>query len=134
MKKIILLSFISLSLFSQESIDLNWKNTGSNMTVAILKINDAIVENGDTLAVFYDLPNNKRACGGFVVWNNDRVALTVWGNDSTNEEKDGFFHKEEFLPIFHIKNGKIRKSMTPKFLAGGKYFSYNGISVIENLD
>ena len=134
MFKFIFSFLITLNLLSQDSIDLTFKNTGSNMTVAILKINDNLVNSGDTLAVFYDLPKNKSACGGFVVWNNDRVALTIWGNDNTSKEKDGFLNNEEFLPIFHIKNGVKRKILNPKFLAGSKYFFHNGISVIESLD
>jgi len=128
------LFFITLNLFSQDSIDLKFKNTGSNMTVAILEINDTLVNVGDTLAVFYDLPNNKSGCGGFVIWNNDKVALTIWGNDNTSIEKDGFAVNEEFLPIYHIKNGFKRKIMNPKFLVGSRKFSHNGISVIKSLN
>jgi len=134
MFRIIFLFFVTLNLLCQESIDLNFKNTGSNMTVAILEINDSLVNAGDTLAVFYDLPSNESACGGFVIWNNDRVALTIWGNDNTTNSKDGFITNEDFLPIFHIKNGIKRKILNPKFLTGSKYFSHNGISVIESLD
>ena len=134
MFKIIFLFFVTLNLLCQESIDLNFKNTGSNMTVAILEINDSLVNEGDTLAVFYELPNNESACGGFVIWNNDRVALTIWGNDNTTNGKDGFINNEDFLPIFHIKNGIKRKILNPKFLSGSKFFSHNGISVIESLD
>ena len=134
MSKFFLLFLFSFNIFSQELIDLNWKNTGSNMTVGILQINDNMVQDGDTLAVFYDLPDNKIACGGFVVWNNDKVALTIWGNDNTTSEKDGFASNEEFLPIFHIKKGIKRKVLTPTFLSGSKYFSHNGLSVIQSLD
>ena len=104
------------------------------MTVGILQINDNMVEDGDTLAVFYDLPDNKTACGGFVIWNNDKVALTIWGNDNTTSEKDGFASNEEFLPIFHIKKGIKRKILNPIFFSGSKYFSNNGVSVIQSLD
>jgi len=134
MFKIGFLFCVTLNLFSQNSIDLRIKNTGSNMTVAILEINDTLVNIGDTLAVFYDLPNNKSKCGGFVIWNNDKVALTIWGNDNTSVEKDGFAVNEEFLPIYHIKNGVKRKTMNPKFLVGSRRFSHNGISVIEKLN
>ena len=54
MNKIVLLIFITLEIFSQEKIDLNFVNTGSNMTVAILNNSDSLVNFGDTLAVFFD--------------------------------------------------------------------------------
>ncbi len=133
MNKIVLLIFMTLEMLSQEKIDLNFVNTGSNMTVAILNNSDTLINFGDTLAVFYDLSSNKQKCGGFVIWNNDRVALTVWGNDNTSELKDGFFNNEEYLPIYHIKDGLIRKELEPVFLVGSKFYSHNGISVIENL-
>ena len=133
MNKIVLLIFITLEIFSQEKIDLNFVNTGSNMTVAILNTSDTLVNFGDTLAVFYDFSINEKKCGGFVIWNNDRVALTVWGYDNTSELKDGFLNNEEYLPIYHIKDGLIRKKLEPVFMAGSKFYFHNGISVIENL-
>ena len=52
MNKIVLLIFITLEIFSQEKIDLNFINTGSNMTVAILNTSDTLVNFGDTLEYF----------------------------------------------------------------------------------
>ena len=103
--------FFFYNAFCQEKIDLNVKNTGSNMTVAILEVDKKMIEKGDTLAVFYDLSNGEKKCGGYVIWNNDRVALTIWGNDNTSENKDGFLDRDSFLPICHIKNGTINKNM-----------------------
>ena len=81
--------FSFILCFCQEKAQLDWVNTGSNMTIAILDVPKDIIFIGDTIAVFYD-DDNKKKCGGFVIWNNDRVALSVWGDDSTTEEKDGF--------------------------------------------
>jgi len=134
LNKFIFIFLISCNLSSQELIDFKLINTGTNMTVAILEISDNMVQDGDTLAVFYNLPKNKKACGGFVVWDNGRVALTIWGDDNTTNEKDGFIHQEGFLPIFHIKNGSIRKALKTKLKFGNNFFSHNGISVIEMLD
>ena len=60
MNKIVLLIFITLEIFSQEKIDLNFVNTGSNMTVAILNTSDTLINFGDTLAVFYDFSINEK--------------------------------------------------------------------------
>ena len=128
-----ILFFVSLNAFCQEKIDLNVKNTGSNMTVAILEVDEKMIEKGDTLAVFYELPSGKKKCGGYVIWNNERVALTIWGNDNTSESKDGFRAKDSFLPVYHIKNGIINNAMNSTFMAGNNFFSHNGISIIKKL-
>ena len=117
--------------FSQEKVHLDWVNTGSNMTIAILDVPKDIIFIGDTIAVFYN-DDNKNKCGGFVVWNNDRVALSVWGNDSTTKEKDGFSFQEEII-FYHIKHGYIQNVLNAKFMTGNNLWSNNGISVVEKL-
>ena len=102
------------------------------MTIAILDMQSSDVLLGDTIAVFYNLPNEKKACGGFVVWNNNRVALTIWGNDQTTKEKDGFSFQEEII-FCHIKNGSIQTILDAKFMAGNNLWSPNGIAVVEKL-
>ena len=101
MKKIILFLLFPFLCFSQEKISLSWINTGSNMTIAILDAPEDIVSIGDTIAVFYN-DGEQNKCGGFVIWDDNRVALSVWGNDSTTEEKDGFSFQEEII-FHHIK-------------------------------
>ena len=128
-----ILFFVSFNAFCQEKIDLNVKNTGSNMTVAILEVDEKMIEKGDTLAVFYELPSGVKKCGGYVIWNNERVALTIWGNDNTSKSKDGFHAKDIFLPIYHIKNGNINNAMNSDFMTGNNFFSHNGISIIKKL-
>ena len=78
-------------------------------------------------------PSGEKKCGGYVIWNNERVALTIWGNDNTSESKDGFHAKDSFLPVFHIKNGIINNAMNSEFMAGNNFFSHNGISIIKKL-
>ena len=124
--------FVSFSfLFSQDTVDLNWVNTGSNMTIAILDAPQNIVSFGDTIAVFFN-NDDENKCAGFVIWDNDRVALTVWGDDQTTQEKDGFSFNEEIVFV-HIKNKSISKILDAKFMVGNNLWSPNGISVIEKL-
>ena len=54
------------------------------MTIAILDTPEDIVSIGDTIAVFYN-GSEKQKCGGFVIWDDYRVAITIWGNDSTTK-------------------------------------------------
>ena len=117
--------------FSQEKINLNWVNTGSNMTIAILDAPEDIISIGDTIAVFYN-DGKQNKCGGFVIWDDNRVALSVWGNDSTTEEKDGFSFQEEII-FCHIKNGYLINVLNAKFMVGNNLWSNNGIAVVERL-
>ena len=101
------------------------------MTIAILDIPEDILSIGDTIAVFYN-DHDKKKCGGFVVWDNNRVAISVWGDDSTTEEKDGFSFQEEII-FYQIKNGYIQSSLNAKFMVGNNLWSNNGIAVVERL-
>ena len=132
MNKITLIFFISIAFFgsAQDKVSLDWVNTGSNMTIAILEVPEDIISLGDTIAVFYNNDNIIK-CGGYVIWDNNRVALSVWGNDSTSDEKDGFYLNEE-IKFYHIKNG-LRNILNAKFMAGNNLFTNNGISVVEKL-
>ena len=66
------------------------------MTIAILDVPEDIISIGDTIAVFFN-DGKKNKCGGFVIWDDNRVALSVWGNDSTTEEKYGFSFQEKMF-------------------------------------
>jgi len=52
--------------------------------------------NGDWIGVFYLDGNSEEACGGAVQWNSGGVGITVFGNDQTTPEKDGFNTGEAF--------------------------------------
>ena len=132
MNSFLIVYFFSFILcFSQEKISLGWINTGSNMTIAILDIPEDIVSIGDTIAVFYN-DGEQNKCGGFVIWDDNRVALSVWGDDSTTEEKDGFSFQEKII-FYHIKNGYLADVLNAKFTVGNNLWSNNGISVVEKL-
>ena len=75
MNKITLIFFISIAFFgsAQDKVSLDWVNTGSNMTIAILEVPKDIISLGDTIAVFYNNDNIIK-CGGYVIWDNNRVA------------------------------------------------------------
>ena len=101
-----ILFLISLSLFSQNNQVREPINTGVNMTVAILTV-DSFIEVGDTIVGLYKLDDmnykestpfanpNDFAIGGLTIWKGERLAIALWGNDSTSETKDGFLNNED---------------------------------------
>ena len=91
---------MSLMMFSQ-SDKYNVKNTGVNMTVAILAVDD-LIASGDTIVALYKAEGlsekdvnpfthpNDFLVAGLTIWKGNRLAIALWGNDSTSEIKDGF--------------------------------------------
>ena len=101
--------FLSLIMFSQ-SDKYNVKNTGVNMTVAILAVDDLILS-GDTIVALYKAEGlskkdvnpfthpNDFLIAGLTIWKGNRLAIALWGNDSTSEMKDGFFNEENIFGL-----------------------------------
>ena len=95
--------FISLSAFAQSAKIHNPINTGVNMTVAILAV-DSLIIVGDTIVALYKIDNvnykesttyanpDDFTIAGLTVWKGERLAIALWGNDSTSDKKDGFLN------------------------------------------
>tara|TARA_B100001142_G_scaffold329408_1_gene392590 strand:+ start:2064 stop:2474 length:411 start_codon:yes stop_codon:yes gene_type:complete len=104
-------------------------NTGVNMTVAILEV-DSSIAIGDTIVALYEVDDDMKV-GGLTVWNGTRLAIALWGNDSTSEIKDGFGDRETIRWIRKKNNYNIE--LKPTYRAGGNNWQANGIAIIEKL-
>ena len=133
--------FISLNLFSQ-SEKITIKNTGVNMTVAILAV-DPFIEVGDTIIALYRVDDlnykdstpyanpDDFAVAGLTIWQGERQAIALWGNDSTSDHKDGFLNNEainwavlrnhEYVPVQLI------------YRVGKNSWEPNGISIVDSV-
>ena len=60
-----------------------------------------------------------------------RLAIALWGNDSTSEIKDGFGDRETITWIRTKHNYNIE--LKPTYRAGGNNWQANGIAIIEKL-
>jgi len=125
---IYVLFFFSFCLFGQEIKDLPI-NTGINMTIAIMDVDDTILV-GDTILALYSFDDDFRI-GGLTVWKGQRLAIAVWGDDSTSDEKDGFLDQESIKWI-HKKNNK-EIDLTPVYRIGQNKWKPNGITIIEKM-
>ena len=125
----LVVSFISINTFAQD-IKMNMPiNTGVNMTVAILDVGTNI-QRGDTILALYKLDNDY-VIGGLTVWKGERLAIALWGDDSTSELKDGFSDQEDIKWI--RRKDKQDLALTPDYRVGQNKWKANGISIIENL-
>ncbi len=120
---------ISFNAFAQDSKINSPINTGVNMTVAILDVGPNI-QRGDTLLALYKLDDNY-IIGGLTVWKGERLAIALWGNDSTSDVKDGFSDGESVKWVRRKDNKDLE--LTPNYRVGKNIWKANGISIIENL-
>ena len=125
----LVLFFISFNTFAQDSKMNMPINTGVNMTVAILDVGPHI-QRGDTLLALYKLDDNY-VIGGLTVWKGERLAIALWGDDSTSEFKDGFSDQEHITWVRRKENQDLE--LTPNYRVGQNKWKANGISIIENL-
>ena len=73
-------------------------NTGNNSTVIVKMdinptVSDEPLTSGDEIGVF----TPAGLCVGMGVWNNENLAITIWGDDATSEEIDGITSGESFV-------------------------------------
>ncbi len=137
-----ILFFISLNVLSQHDKMHQITNTGVNMTVAILTV-DTFVSVGDTIVALYKLDDlnyqditpfanpNLFTIGGFTIWEGERLAVALWGNDTTSDKKDGFLNNE-FINWAILKDNKyIPVQMI--YRVGKNLWEANGISIVDSL-
>ena len=105
-------------------------NTGVNMTVAIMSV-DSLCLVGDTILALYT-DNGVLKYGGQTIWSGSRVAIAIWGDDSTTEEKDGFFNGENIE--WAVSKDDSLYSVIPQYRVGNNTWSPNGISIIDSLN
>ena len=104
-------------------------NTGVNMTIAIMSV-DSLCLAGDTILALYT-DDGFLKYGGQTIWSGSRVAIAIWGDDTTSEEKDGFLNGEN-IEWAVLKNDSLF-SVSPKYKVGNNLWSPNGISIIDSL-
>ena len=137
-----ILFFISLTLFAQNNKIKEPVNTGVNMTVAILSV-DSFIEIGDTIVGLYKIddlnykesipfinPNNF-SIGGLTVWKGERLAIALWGNDTTSDRKDGFLNNEVINWAVLKDNKYIPVQLF--YRVGKNNWEPNGIHIVDSL-
>jgi hypothetical protein len=111
--------------------------TGNNATVVLpTSINPKIGERnfakGDAIGFFYKR-GNQYVCGGYAVWNNANLAVTVWGDDTETVIKDGFAPNEEYtVKIWDGQEGRDYDA-TVTYSSGNGFYTVDGFSVIGSL-
>ena len=61
----------------------------------LLSVNGNTPDTGDYLAIFY-MDNGIEECGGYTIWSGLNDTITVWADNATTTNKDGFDSGEDF--------------------------------------
>ncbi|MCF8370696.1 MAG: SprB repeat-containing protein, partial [Bacteroidales bacterium] len=117
----------------------SWQNTGNNQSVAIqnvVKINNALVSNGDMIGAFYEQSPTIFLCAGFDLYNGMAIGFPIWGDDQLTTVKEGFGANDSvYWKIWRASDSTIFNAVpyyTP--LPGNNgYFVTNGLMVIDSL-
>ncbi len=135
-----LLFLILVSLFSYSQPNWFYTNTGVNHTVLMqstvpITINGVNISIGDYVGAFYDSLGTL-ACAGYNEYTGSTVAITLWGDDASTVDKDGFSSNEEFSwKIWRASDGAEFNAVatySSTFPSQGNYTT-NGMSGLESL-
>ncbi len=78
-----------------------------------------------------DLVKNDFLIAGLTIWKGNRLAIALWGNDSTSEMKDGFFNEETIYWAI-VKNNQYLPIQL-FYRVGQNTWEPNGIHIVDSL-
>jgi len=106
-------------------------NTGSNATLVIPAGQVSGLENGDEIGVF----NAQGLLAGAAVWKEANLALTIWGNDVSDQTSTGFLADGE---QYHLKAWKKNTGeeldLNVKFQEGSDQYVENGLNIVKHIE
>jgi hypothetical protein len=113
------------------------ENTGTDATIVVPKninpqINGRDILSGDGIGAFY-LDEGEYKCAGYVIWEGQNAAFTVWGDDTQTEEKDGFATDEKYRIKLWDSRAEEEFFTQVTFGSGPDYFESDGYSVLGYL-
>ena len=127
-KVLFIILFFPCTMFAQQVI-YDPINTGVNMTVAIMSVDQQFSE-GDTILALYN-DHDTLKVGGLTIWQGNRLAIALWGDDSTSDRKDGFSNDE--IIIWRVVKNDSLFDVYPQYRVGHNSWSANGISIMDSL-
>ena len=142
MKKITFLFAVLISITNIYAQNNLWPseavNTGTNATYVVNNVtfNGSEISEGKVGAFFInDLGNYE--CGGWQVWDGNQTSISVVGDDSTTEEKDGFENGDNIVWLGTTDNGLTTYEASVTFAdfmgqPGSPTFIPNSINVVTN--
>ena len=106
-------------------------NTGNNMSLCIpLNSWETQPQSGNEIGVF----DNHGKLLGSAVFNNQNLALSIWGDDFTTNATDGLLSGEAFnIKIWNQKTGVVETVIVSEWIEGNQNFETDAISIAGKL-
>ena len=111
------------------------ENSGNNHTVFITPAatEGTPLSSGDNIGVFYVSADGSAQCAGSSVWNGNQLQITVFGDDATTDEIDGFTSGVPLLLLAQSGDNVYVVSATYQ-TPSMSTFVVNGLSFVTLLD
>ena len=106
-------------------------STGSNMTLGIPeKAWNIAVNVGDEVGVF----NQNGDLVGSGVYDNDNMAISLWGDNETTKQTNGLANKEAYtLQLWNSLSGLIETLVVTEWIEGNGTYGENDIAIVGKL-
>ncbi len=96
-------------------------------------INNRPIQNGDAVYAIYQKSEGVWQAGGYSLFSDGNLELTVWGDDTRTPEKDGFSVGETIT--FKVWDSQLNKlwNANATYISGPSVYEINGFSFVSNL-
>ena len=109
-------------------------NTGANATYLLenVSFNGVDVSEGFTLGAFYINDFGGLSCGGFTHWNGGPSSISVYINDETTNEKDGFDTEDQIIWLAYDSMSGINYKASLNYISGSDVYAVNAINLVSD--
>jgi len=107
-------------------------NSGNNMTLVLPQaVVQGLLKDGDEVAVY--TANNLLV--GSAVYTGETLAMPVWGQDETQQQKSGLSASESFiLEVYNHQNGLTTRFENVEYESGDGSYHDNSVAVVKTLN
>ena len=109
-------------------------NTGANATYLLdnVSFNGVDISEGFTLGAFYINDFGGLSCGGFTHWNGGPSSISVYINDETTNEKDGFDTEDQIIWLAYDSMSGINYRASLNYISGSDVYTVNSINLVSD--
>ena len=109
-------------------------NTGANATYLLenVSFNGFDVSEGFTLGAFYMNDFGGLSCGGFTHWNGGPSSISVYINDETTNEKDGFDAGDQIIWLAYDSISGLNYKASLDYISGSDVYAVNAINLVSD--
>ena len=109
-------------------------NTGANATYLLenVSFNGLDVSEAYTLGAFYINDFGGLSCGGFTHWNGGPSSISVYINDETTNEKDGFDEEDQIIWLAYDSISGLNYKASLNYISGSDLYAVNAINLVSD--